>query len=572
VLAGACGDNIHPAEPDAAVSEPLCGNGVVELGEQCDDGDAIGDALCDGACHFTCGNGAIDTDLGELCDPGIAAGAGACPATCDDGMACTTDVRSGVDCQAECVTAPITVPADDDGCCPPGATSRDDSDCAPGCGNGVLDAGEQCDTGISGGAGACPTACDDGMACTTDLLRNGGTCQAVCGAQPITMPVDGDGCCPPGATPATDSDCVPGCGDGVVDPGETCDTAIPSGPGRCPAACSDGMACTRDVLVDAGTCTASCVFPPITMPANGDGCCPAGADSTNDSDCPPRCGNGVVETGEQCDDGNMDPNDACNNLCMLNPVGPTAFRLNDLDLRDPHIYIGAIGCTDITDTALGGFSVNGQLQASIQGDDDNDGLFDLSPTMVFRPFTQAPGATTPMQLHMANCTASSNSTCRPSGGMVTVATATNGSGNTACLAPIPGTTTPRMPPYSPGVAPTGAPCFSSNPVTITIDLNGVPIVLTDARIAATYVGNPANQMANGLIRGFLTETRANNTILPSSLPLVGGQPLSVLLPGGDPPGPRRNCAPFSDRDVYNGVRGWWFYFNFPARRVTWSNN
>ena len=34
---------------------------------------------------------------------------------------------------------------------------------------------------------------------------------------------------------------------------------------------------------------------------DGDGCCAPGCNATNDSDCTPICGNGVVEAGETCD-------------------------------------------------------------------------------------------------------------------------------------------------------------------------------------------------------------------------------------------------------------------------------
>src|SRR5262249_8212940 len=75
------------------------------------------------------------------------------------------------------------------------------------CGNGTIDPGELCDTGIPSGDGSCPTSCDDGQACTTDVLVAGGTCQAQCKHTDITDPHDGDGCCPAGQNHGTDSDC-----------------------------------------------------------------------------------------------------------------------------------------------------------------------------------------------------------------------------------------------------------------------------------------------------------------------------------------------------------------------------
>jgi len=41
--------------------------------------------------------------------------------------------------------------------------------------------------------------------------------------------------------------------------------------------------------------------------------------------------------------------------------------------------------------------------------------------------------------------------------------------------------------------------------------------------------------------------------------------LSVLLPGGN-----GSCAGYSDKDTDNGQPGWWFYLNFTAPKVPWS--
>jgi cysteine-rich repeat protein len=557
VLAGAaCGDNLKKLSPDAPTA--VCGNLIVEPGEDCDDGDTIPDAICDGNCHFTCGNGVVDTQFGETCDTGITSGEGACPTSCDDGQACTADVMSGSACTTTCIHTAITTPADGDGCCPSGANANTDNDCPAECGNGIVEPGEACDTGIVAGPGACPTNCDDHQACTTDTLMNPNTCQATCTHTNITMPINNDGCCPPGANSGNDNDCLPGCGNGVVDPGETCDTAITTGPGKCPTSCNDGIACTSDVLSNPGTCTAACVFTPITMPINNDGCCPPGANANDDNDCMPVCGNGIVEPGEQCDDGNRIDNDACNNMCKLNP---SAFRFSDLDLRDPHVFVNFIGCRDVTDNALAGFSVNGSLQTNIQTDGNGDGFLDLSPTLVFRPLAQGNTATTELDVYFAQCTAPMSSTsCKPGAQPPIVVTATAQTSGT-CLAPLPGTVHPYVPP----VTASSGPCFSSNAATITISLGGIPITLHDARIAGTFVGNPATSLTNGLLIGFISETDANNTIIPNSFPLVGGQPLSSLLPGGS-----GNCASFSDKDTDAGTVGWWFYLNFPANKVPWS--
>lgn len=559
-LLAACGDNIKPEIPDEVPI--ICGNGVLEEGEECDDDDTFKDNVCDVDCRFTCGNGVLDMDVGELCDSDIASGTGACPISCNDGVACTDDVLNGTACLAECLHSNITARVDGDGCCPPGADATNDSDCVATCGNGVVESGELCDTGIVAGAGACPMMCNDMQVCTTDMLQNAGTCQAQCSATPITMPMNGDGCCPAGGNATNDNDCVAACGNGVFEPpSETCDTAITSGAGQCPTACDDGMACTSNTLTNPGTCQAGCSFPPITMPANSDGCCPPGANATNDNDCAPVCGNGVPEPGEQCDDGNMNNNDACANNCMTNIV-PTAFRFSDLDLRDPHVFVSLLGCNDLTDNSPF-FSVNGEIQTSITTDGtDSDTFLDLSPTLVFRPFSQT-APTMPVELHFANCTAPVGTTsCVPAtGGAAAMGTATNVTSG-QCLGPVAGTTRP----YTPAITTPTAPCFVTDAVTVTLNLGGIPVTLRNAQVSASYVGNPATLLANGLLRGFISEADANATIIPASFPIVGGKPLSSLLAGG-----MGACPTYSDKDTNNGMSGWWFYLNFPATRVPWTN-
>lgn len=234
-----------------------------------------------------CGNGKLDP--GEKCDTKIAAGkAGACPKACDDKLACTKDtLQNGGTCGAVCSHSTITACTGGDGCCPTGCNAKNDSDCSDSCGNGVVEPPEKCDTAIAAGkAGACPKACDDQKACTENKLLSAGTCSAVCSYPAITQCKTGDGCCPTGCTSQNDGECAAKCGNAVKESGEACDTAIAQGkPGACPKACSDGKACTSDALKNPGTCAARCVYTNITTCKGGDGCCPSGCSSQNDSDC-----------------------------------------------------------------------------------------------------------------------------------------------------------------------------------------------------------------------------------------------------------------------------------------------
>jgi cysteine-rich repeat protein len=559
-LIGACGFDVP--EPTAT-----CGDGLVSGDEECDDGDVEADVVCDATCRFTCGNGSLEPAVGEMCDPGIASGEGACPTSCDDGVACTTDILAGAPCSLQCINDPITGVADGDGCCPAGANAATDSDCAVNCGNGSVDPGELCDTGIASGPGACPTSCDDNMACTTDELIAAGTCAARCENTQIMTAIDGDGCCPASGNANTDDDCSPTCGNGVVESGELCDTGIASGPGACPTSCNDMMACTRDMLLSAGTCSATCSHTPITMPLPNDGCCPSGANPMTDSDCQPVCGNGVVEGSEQCDDGNTNNNDGCRNNCTR---PPRAFRFGDLDLRDPHLFVPELTgntCRDITDTTYLGYSYNGAIQRSLTSDlSPIDGYYDASPTLVFRPINQANNASTTLELNFARCSGSNPVNCSAGSAAAVTLTATSRTSG-ECLGILDGTVRP----YAPAVTVAAGACFVSAPQSLTLTFAGVKWTLEQAQIAAVYSGSPATNLVNGVIRGYLTVAAADATTVPSTIPFLGGHRLSYALPGGDPAGSDDNCAAHDDRDPSGTANGWWVYFNFTAPRANWTS-
>jgi hypothetical protein len=240
---------------------------------------------------------------------------------------------------------------------------------------------------------------------------------------------------------------------------------------------------------------------------------------------------------------------------------PTAYRLTDLDLRDPHGFVSFFGCRDVTDTQLLGYSLNGSLQTKIQTDGNGDGMLDQSYLLVFDPVNSA-GTSGNVVFRFGSCTAPmSGTSCVPNSSAPIPLVWTNGASGT-CLSPLAGTVRP----YTPAVASPGAPCFSTAGAALTLDLGFGPVTLHDARVAATYSGNPPTQLVKGLLMGFITEADANSTYLPASLPIVGGKPVSVMLRGG-----AGCCATGSDKDLNNGVSGWWFYLNFTAVQVPWTD-
>jgi hypothetical protein len=283
-----------------------------------------GNANTDPDCAASCGNKVLEG--GEACDTGITDGTvvdGKCPkvSDCNDDKACTTDSVAGADCAQKCAHADVVTAKNSDQCCPAAAHSENDNDCKPVCGNAVVEeaAGEECDPGITTGAGKCPANiddCDDQKSCTDDSFNSAQGCAAACGHIDIEncSGTTKDGCCAPGCDNNTDKDCSANCGNGVVEKGdgEECDKTIVSpAEGFCPTDaavdCDDKDPCTADTI-DGTTaaCTAKCIHSAIgASTVAKDLCCPKGANNNTDSDCKAVCDNGVFEPGggETCDDG-----------------------------------------------------------------------------------------------------------------------------------------------------------------------------------------------------------------------------------------------------------------------------
>ncbi len=134
------------------VTRAVCGNGIVEPGEQCDDGNTTNGDGCDATCHvepcYTC------SGMSSVCTP-VADGT-----ACDDGLFCDgTDTCDGA---GSCSTH------SGDPCAgnPPGSSLCDEIDNTCGssaCGDGIVSGNEDCDVG-----GTCIGGMKAGAQCTAE--------------------------------------------------------------------------------------------------------------------------------------------------------------------------------------------------------------------------------------------------------------------------------------------------------------------------------------------------------------------------------------------------------------------
>lgn len=240
-----------------------------------------------------------------------------------------------------------------------------------------------------------------------------------------------------------------------------------------------------------------------------------------------------------------------------------AFRVDSVALRDPHVYPPALSCLDVTELA------NSLIASQLTLDSEPDGFYDLSLLAIFPNLNQPPAPGGNIEVRTAECTAEAPGLedCGPDANPTNATTYFNQSGGT-CVQTIAGTTGPdNVGAYSPAVGTATAPCAGSDPTTITFPLGLFTIPLEDVQVGATYVGNPATTLINGIIRGFVSEATANMVIVPLPDAFGGPTPLSELLAGGV-----GNCSALDDRDTGPGAQsGWYIYLNFTAQAVaTWT--
>ena len=177
----------------------ICGNGIIEDAEACDDGNTINGDGCESDCTVAvgpdCGDGVLDA--GEQCDDANQSNTDACTNDCENAICGDGFILTGVEACDDGNTI------NGDGC---------ESDCTitvgPDCGDGNLDAGEQCDDGNLLNTDDCTAACLFGICGDGFVIAGIEACDDA-------NNTNGDGC---------DNNCsVTACGNGIITGVEACD-------------------------------------------------------------------------------------------------------------------------------------------------------------------------------------------------------------------------------------------------------------------------------------------------------------------------------------------------------------
>ena len=311
----------------------LCGNTVLNEGEECDNGGicqggdangaiitndvelaictdgggvsvAIGNDGCSEACtNEYCGDGTVQTKgkdgvVGTFDDE-----------QCDNGSVCSNNLQLSCTTDEQCESVEsCTLNINGVNTCggvDTGAACNTDADCVR---YGRCIYNYEADENCTNACTVLQTASTSSASNSASLAQSSTQiAEAVCG----NFIIEGSEECDDGIV---NSDTLPDacrtdcrnafCGDGVLDAAEQCDTGENNSDEKSDScrtdcrlpACGDGIRDSGEDCDGGPTCQNDCTFPALSV-----------------------CGNGIVEGNEKCDDGNVWPGDGCNSKCMPEP-------------------------------------------------------------------------------------------------------------------------------------------------------------------------------------------------------------------------------------------------------------
>jgi cysteine-rich repeat protein len=299
-----------------------CGNGVLEGGEDCDDGNTLNGDCCSAVCAFEaygspCGNqDSTDCSLPNTCTADGFCSSNDYPAgtqCTSDGNMCTDDECSGF---GVCLHYLNTDPCDDGNACTLADTCLNAS-CIGGpvlnCNDGNVCTTDSCNT-TSGCVHTNNTlSCNDGLFCNGTDTCSAGSCSVHAG-----NPCNGGPVCNNTCNEAADN-CFTANGIACTDEGNVCTNDICNGSGSCTHPnntnpCNDVLFCNGTDTCNAGSCSIHTGNPcpaPIICDETTDTC--SGADSDGDG-IPDSLDNCIYQynPGQEDADGDV-VGDACDN-------------------------------------------------------------------------------------------------------------------------------------------------------------------------------------------------------------------------------------------------------------------
>ncbi|MCY1055682.1 DUF4215 domain-containing protein [Nannocystis sp. SCPEA4] len=280
--------------------------------------------------------------------------------------ATTTSTQMTEGTGSMCLPGTLFCPCDVGDTCNAGMSCID-GQCLPhNCGNGIVEATEECDDGNDVLTDACIPGCKAAK-CGDGALQNG---VEECDLGPANLD-----------TGACKTDCkLAVCGDGFIGPGETCDDANMVDNDACtnacaPAGCGDAIVQPGEECDDGNGDSSDACLATCKTAKCGDGVLWAGAEECDDANggdndaclnnCKTaKCGDGVLWAGvEECDDANANDNDGCNNSCkkVAQLVGSYDVQSGPPWGQNPPTYT----CKEACALLFGG--VAGQYTCSITG-------------------------------------------------------------------------------------------------------------------------------------------------------------------------------------------------------------